>query len=339
MRNSFLVRLELRPGSCTGNDGDGSAKHTAGHDGKIETSIETAPGLAKAAMPVFGKAGGVASSRRRGLGAIQPGNHALEPHGGAGTTAAPVVLLRGPRSPAAGLLPPSSYPALRKGRGGGTPAGRQIIYHSIKNTHPFPKSGAAGSRKQRRLTRVALSESTGIDISTCQVQFVQYPRVTSVSHCLVNLRSVPSAYLPALPWCSRPVAPLVDIRVDGAQLTTAIAPATRVHYSWSVTYSYQNTLMQTIDKISIALPRQMVVTVKDAVSDGEYASTSEVIREALRDWMDKRSRQRHGIESLRRLWREALDDPKPGASVDSVLDRLEQKYQAMQSAPRAADAG
>ena len=46
--------------------------------------------------------------------------------------------------------------------------------------------------------------------------------------------------------------------------------------------------MAKVEKVSIALPPEMVGAVRDAVASGEYASTSEVIRDALRDWTLKR---------------------------------------------------
>ena len=42
--------------------------------------------------------------------------------------------------------------------------------------------------------------------------------------------------------------------------------------------------MGRIEKISIALPEEMLQSVKEAVDSGQYASTSEVIRDALRGW-------------------------------------------------------
>lgn len=87
-----------------------------------------------------------------------------------------------------------------------------------------------------------------------------------------------------------------------------------------------------IEKISVALPRQMVAEVKGAVETGEYASSSEVIREALREWAHKRSLQKQGVEQLRQLWQAARQDARPGVPADDVLDRLERKYQAMTEA-------
>ena len=83
------------------------------------------------------------------------------------------------------------------------------------------------------------------------------------------------------------------------------------------------------EKISIALPPERVATVGGAVATGEYASSSEVIRDALRDWTHKRSLRQQGVAELRAVWQEALADKTPGVAVDEVLGRLERKYQAI----------
>ena len=87
-----------------------------------------------------------------------------------------------------------------------------------------------------------------------------------------------------------------------------------------------------IEKISIALPPEMVAQVRQAVETGEYASSSEVVRDALRDWTHKRHLQQQGVEELRQLWLEARSSQTPGVPADEVLDRLERKYQAIADA-------
>jgi antitoxin ParD1/3/4 len=47
--------------------------------------------------------------------------------------------------------------------------------------------------------------------------------------------------------------------------------------------------MATIEKISIALLLEMIPVVRGAVEAGEFASTSEVVRDALRDLTLKRT--------------------------------------------------
>jgi len=48
--------------------------------------------------------------------------------------------------------------------------------------------------------------------------------------------------------------------------------------------------MQTAEKLSITLPADMVRVIRAKVEGGAYASNSEVIREAVRGWME---RERH----------------------------------------------
>lgn len=87
--------------------------------------------------------------------------------------------------------------------------------------------------------------------------------------------------------------------------------------------------MASAEKISIALSPEMAALVRSAVATGEYASSSEVIRDALRDWKHKRSLRQQGVAELRQLWQEALSDRKPGVAADEVLDRLERKYEGL----------
>lgn len=90
--------------------------------------------------------------------------------------------------------------------------------------------------------------------------------------------------------------------------------------------------MPGVEKISIALPPEMVSIVREAVESGEYASSSEVVREALRDWSHKRNLRERGLDELRQVWKEAMDDNSPGVSPDEVFNRLERKYRALAEA-------
>jgi antitoxin ParD1/3/4 len=47
-------------------------------------------------------------------------------------------------------------------------------------------------------------------------------------------------------------------------------------------------IMPGIERLTITLPTGMALLVKRAVESGDYASASEVIREALREWRLKR---------------------------------------------------
>ena len=92
--------------------------------------------------------------------------------------------------------------------------------------------------------------------------------------------------------------------------------------------------MPNVEKISIALPPEMVAIVRQAVETGEYASSSEVVRDALRDWTQKRRLRQQGIDELRQVWRQAMEDKTPGVPVNDVLDRLERKYRSLADADK-----
>ncbi len=47
--------------------------------------------------------------------------------------------------------------------------------------------------------------------------------------------------------------------------------------------------MSNIERLTITLTAEMAEAVRTAVQAGEYASSSEIIREALRDWRHNRA--------------------------------------------------
>jgi antitoxin ParD1/3/4 len=51
--------------------------------------------------------------------------------------------------------------------------------------------------------------------------------------------------------------------------------------------------------LTITMPAEMATVVKRAVDTGDYASTSEVVREALRDWKAKRALRLEELEALK----------------------------------------
>jgi antitoxin ParD1/3/4 len=65
--------------------------------------------------------------------------------------------------------------------------------------------------------------------------------------------------------------------------------------------------MAAVEKLSIALTPELAADIRQAIATGEYASTSEVVRDALRAWKQMRQGREVAIEELRRLWREGVD--------------------------------
>ena len=88
--------------------------------------------------------------------------------------------------------------------------------------------------------------------------------------------------------------------------------------------------MPGVEKITIALTPDLAAVVQEAVESGGYASTSEVIREALRDWREKRRLHEQQLNEIRRLWEEGIQSGPSPRRVEDLIRDLEQEY-GMQS--------
>src|SRR6267154_437705 len=66
----------------------------------------------------------------------------------------------------------------------------------------------------------------------------------------------------------------------------------------------QEIVVAEIQKVSVALTSEQIAALKAAVEAGEYATTSEIVREAIRDWQLKRELRQEDIKRLRQLWDE-----------------------------------
>jgi len=86
--------------------------------------------------------------------------------------------------------------------------------------------------------------------------------------------------------------------------------------------------MANVEKLSIALTADMAGSVRAAVDSGEYATASEVVRDALRDWNSKRRQTSLEQDVLRRLVQEGIDSG-PSIPAEKVFARLRAKYAAM----------
>ncbi len=62
--------------------------------------------------------------------------------------------------------------------------------------------------------------------------------------------------------------------------------------------------MARLERITVTMPEEMAAKMRAAVESGEYATTSEIVREALRDWSDYQERRQAALEKLRGLIRE-----------------------------------
>ena len=70
--------------------------------------------------------------------------------------------------------------------------------------------------------------------------------------------------------------------------------------------------MADIERLTITLPADMAAVVKSAVDTGDYASTSEVVREAIRDRKLKRALQLQELAALKQDIDKGLADVAAG---------------------------
>jgi antitoxin ParD1/3/4 len=91
--------------------------------------------------------------------------------------------------------------------------------------------------------------------------------------------------------------------------------------------------MSKIDKISITVTREQHEKVRAAVERGDYASTSEVIRTALREWELKEEMRRLEGERIAKLWDDGLaSGPARERSIEDIIDEAKARLAAGKAA-------
>ena len=80
--------------------------------------------------------------------------------------------------------------------------------------------------------------------------------------------------------------------------------------------------MQNAEKISFTITTDTPHAVRDSVEAGEYASTSEAPRDAVRVWLRQRVEDAERLNAILARVRRSLDDPRPDLSFEEVHSRL-----------------
>lgn len=81
--------------------------------------------------------------------------------------------------------------------------------------------------------------------------------------------------------------------------------------------------MKAAETFSISLSSDMAGDLRATVEAGEFSSTSEAIRDAIRVWQRQRVEDAERLALIRIRIRRSLDDPRPNltlAEVDAHLD-------------------
>jgi antitoxin ParD1/3/4 len=95
--------------------------------------------------------------------------------------------------------------------------------------------------------------------------------------------------------------------------------------------------MSNIERMTITMPADMAAIVKAAVDAGDYASTSEVVRDALREWKMKRAIQLQEIASLKADIDKGLADVAAGRVKDFDTKKIVERGRKLLATRSSSD--
>ncbi len=88
--------------------------------------------------------------------------------------------------------------------------------------------------------------------------------------------------------------------------------------------------MANVEKVSIALTPEMATLVRQAVETGDYASASEAIRDALREWKQRRLERAQAMEEVGRRWDQGVaSGPGRFESIEAIKAEAHQRLRAL----------
>ncbi len=80
--------------------------------------------------------------------------------------------------------------------------------------------------------------------------------------------------------------------------------------------------MATVEKRSVSLSPALAAVIDAAVASGEYGSASEVVRDALRGWKERRDLLGYTIEELQAAWKEGIESGPPQPLTKDMVARI-----------------
>jgi antitoxin ParD1/3/4 len=80
--------------------------------------------------------------------------------------------------------------------------------------------------------------------------------------------------------------------------------------------------MQSAEKVSITMTPEMMQVIRASVASGEYASTSEAMRDAVRIWQREREEHSERLEAIRARVHRSVDDTRPSLAAGDIEQRL-----------------
>ena len=74
--------------------------------------------------------------------------------------------------------------------------------------------------------------------------------------------------------------------------------------------------MSAAEKISITVTPAMKRVLEERVASGQFASASELMREAFRNWQQKQDEHEERMALIRARIQKSIDDPRPSISAE-----------------------
>jgi antitoxin ParD1/3/4 len=89
--------------------------------------------------------------------------------------------------------------------------------------------------------------------------------------------------------------------------------------------------MKKVQKISVALTPELNQMVQDAVETGQYATASEVVREALRGWGQYEKAKAEAIIHMREMIQKGIDSgPGQLGSIEAIIAEAKARRRILQ---------
>ncbi|TBC89061.1 ribbon-helix-helix domain-containing protein [Rhizobium ruizarguesonis] len=94
--------------------------------------------------------------------------------------------------------------------------------------------------------------------------------------------------------------------------------------------------MRNAEKVTITLTADMLQGIRDTVEAGEFATTSEAMRDAVRVWQRQRLEDAERLNAMRARIRRSLDDPRPSLTAEEAEAEMDRFMKGREKASRNA---
>lgn len=96
------------------------------------------------------------------------------------------------------------------------------------------------------------------------------------------------------------------------------------------------TTMRNAEKVTITMTADLLQSVRDTVEAGEFATTSEAMRDAVRVWQRQRLEDSERLNAMRARIRRSLEDPRPSLSAEEAEAEMSRFMKGQEKAARNA---